>query len=78
MSLLDKIRRVGWLAIEIGLILVVLAVLLRTILGGAAGEPVTAISDNAIAFLQALPQGTIVGLAAIGVLYLLLRSRKKA
>lgn len=73
----EKIRHVGWLAVEIGLILVSLAVLLDIILGKQGGPAVTSIAENAIAFLQSLPAGTLVGLAALWVLYLLARSRLK-
>jgi hypothetical protein len=75
--MIDTIRRVGWIAAEIGLILVVLAVLLHVILGEAGGSAVTAIANNTVALLQSLPPGTIVGLAALAGLYLLLRSRLK-
>ncbi len=73
----SKIRLIGWIAVEIGLILVALALLLHVILGDAGGSAVTTIANNALALLQSLPSGTIVGLAALAVLYLLLRSRLK-
>ena len=78
MNMIDKIRRLGWIAVEIGVILVALALLLHVILGEAGGEAVSAIAANALTVLQGLPAGTIVGLAALGVLTVLLRARFKA
>ncbi|HEY1721129.1 MAG TPA: hypothetical protein VGG27_07775 [Magnetospirillaceae bacterium] len=71
----EKIRRIGWAAVEAGLILVFLAVLLSILLGKDGGIVVTSIASNATSFLQSLPAGTLVGLIAIGALYLLLRGR---
>lgn len=74
----DKMRRTGWAAVEIGLILVFLAVLLNIILGKDGGIVVTSIAENTTTFLQSLPAGTLVGMIAIGALYLLVRPRVKA
>ncbi len=49
----DKVRRIGWAAVEAGLILVFLAVLLNIILGKDGGIVVTSIAGNATNFLQA-------------------------
>lgn len=76
--MLDKICRIGWIAVEIGLILVSLAILLNIILGTEGGPAVTSIAENATAFLLSLPAGTLVGLAALWVLYIFARSRLKA
>jgi hypothetical protein len=75
--MLDRIRQVGWAAVEIGAILVALAVLLDVLLGKDGGPVVTSIAENTQAFLQSLPAGTVVGLVALGVLYHLVRSRRK-
>ena len=74
--MLEKIRRIGWAIVEIGAILVALAVLLNIILGkDGGGIVVSSVADNAMGFLQALPAGTIVGLALIAMLYQLAKSR---
>ncbi len=74
----EKMRRIGWAAVEAALILVFLAVLLSIILGKEGGIFVTSVAQNATAFLQSLPSGTLVGLIAIGALYLLFRGRVRA
>lgn len=76
--MLDKIRRIGWAAVEIGAILVALAILLSILLGKDGGSAVTSISDNAMALLQALPAGTTVGLALIVALFHLIRARARS
>ena len=75
--MIDKIRRTGWAVVEIGAIIVALAILLSLIIGKDNIGVVGAISDNAISLLQALPAGTIVGLALLGLLFQLVRSRLK-
>jgi len=74
---LDRIRRIGWAAVEIGAILVALAVLLNILLGKDGGTVVTSVAENTQAFLRSFPSGTLVGLVMIGVLYHLARSRQK-
>jgi len=76
--MLNKIRTIGWAAVEIGAILVALAVLLNILLGKDGGAVVTSIADNTQTFLQGLPAGTIVGLVALGALFHLIRSRQRA
>lgn len=74
-EMLDRVRRVGWLFAEAGLLVVVLCVLLNIILGAErSGEFIASVARNATAFLQALPAGTLVGLAAIALAYWLLKA----
>lgn len=73
----DRIRHVGWFAVEIGLMVVSLAVLLDIILGKQGGAVITGIADNTTAFLQSLPAGSLLGLGALGTLYLIARARLK-
>lgn len=67
--MVDRIKQLGWLAAEIGLLLIVLCVLLRIILGTDSGAYIGAVSDNATKFLQALPPGVTLGVALIVLLY---------
>ena len=74
-NVLDQIIDAGWLAAKAGLLVVVLCLLLSLILGQSAGAFVTSVAFNTNAFLQGLPAGTIVGLAAGVLAYELLKSR---
>lgn len=77
--MLEKIRHIGWAIVEIGAILVAIAILLNIILGkDGGGVVVGSVAENAMAFLQALPAGTIVGLALIGLLYQVAKSRLRS
>ncbi len=75
-SVLDQIIDAGWLAAKAGLLVVILCLLLSLILGPAAGTFVTAVAFNTNSFLQGLPAGTIVGLAAVVLAYELLKSSR--
>lgn len=67
--MIDHIKKTGWLAVEIGVLLIVLCILLRIILGTDSGTYIAAVSDNATKFLQALPPGVTLGVALIVMLY---------
>lgn len=69
-DLIDHIRKAGWLAVEAGLLLVILCVLLNIILGPASsGDFVGAVAANTNTFLQGLPAGTVTGLVLIFLAY---------
>ncbi|HEX2843449.1 hypothetical protein [Hyphomicrobium sp.] len=78
-DIIDHIRKAGWLAVEAGLLLVILCVLLNIILGPvSSGEFVAAVATNANTFLQGLPAGTVVGLVLIFLAYALVTRRSAA
>ncbi|CAN0436253.1 unnamed protein product [Phaeothamnion confervicola] len=69
-DIIDQVRKAGWLAVEAGLLLVILCVLLNIILGPASsGDFVAAVAGNANTFLQGLPAGTVTGLVLIFLAY---------
>jgi hypothetical protein len=69
-DIITTIRNAGWLAVEAGLLIVILCVLFNIILGPASsGEFVTAVATNANTFLQALPAGTVTGLVLVFMAY---------
>jgi hypothetical protein len=69
-DIIDYIRKAGWLAVEAGLLIVILCVLLNIILGPASsGEFVAAVAINANTFLQGLPAGTVMGLVVVLLAY---------
>jgi hypothetical protein len=72
---MDQIRKVGWLAVEAGLLIVILCVLLNIILGAESGTFVTSVAGNANTFLQGLPAGVLLSLALIVLAYGLIRLR---
>ncbi len=75
-DIIAHIRKAGWLAVEVGLLLVILCVLLNIILGPASsGDFVAAVAMNANTFLQGLPAGTVVGLVLIFLTYMMVTRR---
>lgn len=73
---LERIRKVGWLAVEAALLLVALCVLLDIILGPQGGGFVSSVAGNAKGFLQAIPPGTFLGVVIVVFLYWFVASRK--
>ena len=71
--MIRKLRDFGWQIVELALIAVTLCVLINIIAGPMAGSAVATIADNALKFLAALPAGTIIGVAALVILWKLLR-----
>lgn len=75
-DMIDTIRKAGWLAAEVGLLIVILCVLLNIILGPASsGEFVAAVAGNANTFLQGLPAGAVMGLVLIFLAYWMMTRR---
>lgn len=72
----DQIIDSGWLIAKAGLLLIILCMILKIVLGDSAGTFVSTVAFNANSFLQGLPAGTIVGLAAVVVAFELLRSSR--
>lgn len=73
--MIENIRKIGWLAVEAGLLIVVLCVLLSLILGKDGGAYIASVADNTTKFLQALPPGVTLGVALIVVLYWFAKAR---
>src|SRR6516164_8780172 len=63
--MIDQIRRIGWLAVEVAVLVIVLCVLLNILLGNEGGSFISFVSDNATKFLQALPPGVTLGISLI-------------
>ncbi|MSO93520.1 MAG: hypothetical protein EXQ86_09005 [Rhodospirillales bacterium] len=72
----ERVRKIGWLAVEAAVVLVALCVLLDIILGSQGGGFVTSVAGNAKGFLQAIPPGTFLGVVIVVLLYWFVRSRK--
>jgi hypothetical protein len=77
MHTVDQIRKIGWLVVEAGLLIVILCVLLNIILGSQSGDFVASVAGNANTFLQGLPAGVMLGLVLIVLAYGLVTSGLK-
>jgi hypothetical protein len=75
MKLIAQIRTIGWAAIEAAFLLIVLCLLLDIVVGTHPGSFVSNVAKNATSFLQSLPPGVVVGIAAVAVVYGLLKTR---
>ncbi len=75
MTLLTRLRTIGWAVVEAAFLLIVLCVLLNIILGGEADSFIASVARNATDFLQRLPAGVILGVALIVMIYGLVKSR---
>lgn len=74
-AMIDQIRKIGWLAAEAALLIIVLCVLLSIILGNEGGPFISSVSENASKFLQALPPGVTLGVSLIVFLYWFVKNR---
>jgi hypothetical protein len=75
MKLFARLRTIGWAAIEAAFLLIVLCLLLDIVIGPQANSFVSTVARNATNFLQGLPPGIVVGLAAVAVAYAVLKAR---
>lgn len=73
--MIEQIRRMGWLAVEIALLLVVVCILLNIILGPDSGSFIGSVAANAAQFLQSIPPGTFLGVVLVALVYWLVRAR---
>ncbi|HET7764604.1 MAG TPA: hypothetical protein VFK92_05890 [Burkholderiales bacterium] len=73
--MIEKIRKYGWLAVELVFMLVVLCVLLHLILGKDGGGFIASVAANTMDFLQKIPSGTLLGIFLILVVYWTARSK---
>ena len=78
-DVITTIRKAGWLAVEVGLLIVILCVLLNIILGPAAsGDFVGAVAANANTFLQGLPAGTVTAVVLVFLAYWMVTRQRSA
>jgi hypothetical protein len=75
MKMFAQLRTIGWAVIEGAFLLIVLCVLLDIVIGPQTGSFVSSVAKNATSFLQALPPGVVVGMAAVGVVYAIFKAR---
>ena len=75
MTLLTRLRTIGWAVVEAAFLVIVLCVLLNIILGGEGDSFIASVAKNATDFLQRLPPGVILGVALIVMIYGLVKSR---
>ena len=73
----NNLNRIGWQAIELGAIVVLLSVVLTAILGAEGGVVIQAIAKNAMTLLKEIPSGTTIGLVALFGLFALYEKRNK-
>jgi hypothetical protein len=75
MKLLARIRAIGWAAVEAAFLLIVLCLLLDIVIGAQPDSFVSKVAKNATAFLQSIPPGVVVGVAALAIVYGFLKAR---
>jgi NhaP-type Na+/H+ or K+/H+ antiporter len=73
--MIEQMRRIGWLAVEGAVLVIVFCVLLNILLGKEGGSFISSVSENATKFLQSLPPGVTLGVSLIVVLYWFVRNR---
>ena len=74
---IERLRRMSWLAVEAGLLIVSLCLLLNIIVGKDGGTFVTAVAANTMAFLKDLPAGIIAGLGLLAFAWAIISKRDK-
>jgi hypothetical protein len=76
MNMVERLRKIGWLAVEAAFLLIVICILLNVILGNDGGGVfIASVSANAMRFLQAIPPGIFIGLVLIVAFFGFVRSR---
>ena len=75
--MLNNLKKIGWQAIELGAIVVLLSIVLTAILGAEGGVVILAIAKNAMSLLKEIPSGTTIGLVALFGLFALYDKRNK-
>lgn len=73
----NNLKRIGWQAIELGAIVVLLSIVLTAILGAEGGVVIQAIANNAMTLLKEIPSGTTIGLVALFGLFAHYEKRNK-
>jgi hypothetical protein len=74
----EKSRRFVWAIVEALFQLILLCLLLDIILGDQSGPLVGGVAENSLLFLNAVPQGTILALLAVYLVYLYFRHRRSS
>ena len=74
--MIQRITKIGWLAVELAFMLVVLCVLLSVILGKDSGVFVASVAANTVDLLQRVPSGTLLGFFLIFALYWTFKRRE--
>jgi hypothetical protein len=75
---LDQARRYLWTFIEVAFLIVVLSVLLHIVLGPSSGGFVNGVYDNLVAFGNAVPGATLLGVGALMLLVWYIQQRMSA
>ena len=75
--MLNNLKRIGWQAIELGAIVVLLSIVLTAIFGAEGGAVIQSIAKNAMSLLKEIPSGTVIGLVALMGLFVLYDKHKK-
>ena len=75
---LEKSRRYLWLFIEVSFLVVVLSILIHVVLGPSSGGFVKGVYDNLVAFGNAVPGATLLGVGALMLLVWYIQQRMNA
>jgi len=73
----DRVKRIGWLTVESGLVLIALCMIFNIILGQDSGSFISSVAENATKFIQSLPPGVTIGIALIALVYWLAETRAR-
>ena len=74
---LDKTKRYLWTAVEISFLLVLFSILVHLALGEASGGYVKGVYDNLVAFANAVPGATLIGVVTLMLLVWYIQQRMK-
>jgi len=72
---LDKAKRYLWTLSEVAFLIVLLSVLIHLMLGPSSGGFVQNVYDNLVAFGNAVPSATLLGVAAMMLLIWYIQAR---
>jgi hypothetical protein len=72
---LEKARRYLWTFIEVAFLIVVLSVLIHLVLGPSSGGFIQGVYDNLVAFGNAVPGATLLGVGALMLLVWYIQQR---
>jgi hypothetical protein len=75
---LDKAKRYLWTLSEVAFLIVLLSVLIHLVLGPSSGGFVEGIYNNLVAFGNAVPGATLLGVAAMMLLVWYIQQRLSA
>lgn len=73
--MIERIRKVGWTAVEAASLLIILCLLLNVILGESSGAFIAGVASNTTRFLQEIPAGALLGVVLLAVMYGWYRAR---